>query len=112
MAIWKDDNNQLHDDMDGQALLLPSWPKGMVQLTDEQVSAIRNKASVTSLPILAQQELDYVTGPRGQIMRCLVAMIEIPPVWQQYVSSLRNIVNGTDTTSTTLPTRPPYVQGS
>jgi hypothetical protein len=29
MALWVDSNNQVHDDMDGTALSLPSWPKGM-----------------------------------------------------------------------------------
>jgi flagellar biosynthesis/type III secretory pathway ATPase len=29
MALWIDSNNQVHDDMDGAALALPSWPQGM-----------------------------------------------------------------------------------
>lgn len=39
--IWQDSQGNLHDDMDGQALSLFSWPKGMTLLTDEQVAAIR-----------------------------------------------------------------------
>jgi hypothetical protein len=33
MALWIDSNNQVHDDMDGTALSLPSWPKGMSHYT-------------------------------------------------------------------------------
>jgi len=41
MAIWQDSNGGLHDDMDGAALTLPTWPQGMTLLTDAQVAAIR-----------------------------------------------------------------------
>jgi hypothetical protein len=33
MALWIDSNNQVHDDMDGAALAIPSWPKGMLPYT-------------------------------------------------------------------------------
>jgi hypothetical protein len=33
MALWIDSNNQVHDDMDGAALALPSWPQGMSSYT-------------------------------------------------------------------------------
>jgi hypothetical protein len=42
MALWKDLNNQIHDDMDGQALYIPSWPQGMVQITRAEADAILN----------------------------------------------------------------------
>ena len=42
MTIWIDTNNTLHDDMDGEALSLPSWPQGMTQATPEQIAAIIN----------------------------------------------------------------------
>lgn len=40
MALWKDSNNQIHDDMDGEALALPSWPQGMTQLTPAEANAL------------------------------------------------------------------------
>ena len=49
MTIWIDTNNTLHDDMDGEALSLPSWPQGMTQATPEQIAATQNPA-----PTLAQ----------------------------------------------------------
>lgn len=33
MSLWIDGNNIIHDDMDGAALDLPSWPKGMTAYT-------------------------------------------------------------------------------
>lgn len=33
MSLWIDTNNVVHDDMNGAALSLPNWPKGMVQYT-------------------------------------------------------------------------------
>ena len=41
MTTWQNPADQsLHDDMNGAALLLPSWPSGMTQLTDAQVATI------------------------------------------------------------------------
>lgn len=42
MTIWIDSNNQLHDDMNGQALTLPTWPSGMTIATQAQIDAILN----------------------------------------------------------------------
>ena len=33
MPLWIDSNSQVHDDMDGAALALPTWPKGMTEYT-------------------------------------------------------------------------------
>ena len=56
MTIWKNPtDNSLHDDMNGEALTLESWPKGMTQLTDAEVSAIQAAAQVlTPAQLLAQ----------------------------------------------------------
>jgi len=57
MSIWKDSNGSLHDDMDGAALALPSWPQGMTQLTDEQALALQNPTpSATQLAIQARAQ--------------------------------------------------------
>jgi len=45
MALWIDENGNLHDDMDGEALSLPTWPKGMTKLTDAQVADLQLKAA-------------------------------------------------------------------
>jgi hypothetical protein len=38
MAIWQSQDGALHDDGEGAALSLSSWPQGMTQLTDANVS--------------------------------------------------------------------------
>lgn len=40
MSVWQDANSGLHDDMNGEALSLPSWPQGMTQLTQAEADAI------------------------------------------------------------------------
>ena len=55
MTLWIDSNNQLHDDMDGTALSLPSWPQGMTQATPAQITAITNPPP-TQAQLIAQYE--------------------------------------------------------
>lgn len=38
---YKDSLGNLHDDMDGAALLLPSWPADCVSISDEEAEALR-----------------------------------------------------------------------
>lgn len=49
MAIWKDANGVIYDDDGGRALLLPTWPGGLVQLSAAQVAALQT-------PTLAQAQ--------------------------------------------------------
>ena len=69
---------------------------------------------ITAAPLKTQAQvaLDRITGARGTIIRCTVAGVAVPPEWKVYIQALRNIVNGTDTTSTTLPTEPLYPAGT
>jgi hypothetical protein len=38
MSLWIDSNNQVHDDMDGMALAIPSWPQGMSPYTPPPIT--------------------------------------------------------------------------
>ena len=65
MAIWQATDGSLHDDMNGEALSLPIWPKGMTPLTDDQVSSIlaantaaQAVAAANEPPSLQQQIAD------------------------------------------------------
>ena len=40
MALWKDKTGSLHDDMDGTALALASWPNGLVMLSEAEVAEV------------------------------------------------------------------------
>lgn len=114
MAIWQDSTGALHDDMNGAALSLPSWQKGMTELTAAQVQAIQNPP-----PTAAQLHAALVASAKVALdatdlvaIRCLKAGMVFPMAWQTYVAELRAIVSGTDTTSTALPTQPAYPAGT
>lgn len=47
MALYKDSNNVIHDDMGGAALSLPAWPAGCVQITEEEAVALTPSPSAT-----------------------------------------------------------------
>lgn len=55
MAIWQDSSGGLHDDMDGEAFALPSWPQGMTQLTDAQAATIQAQQEAAKQAVLAAQ---------------------------------------------------------
>lgn len=62
----------------------------------------------TPLNLQAQYALDSITGPRGAVIRCVIAGISVPANWTSYIFSLRAIANGTDKESTQLPSPPAY----
>jgi hypothetical protein len=114
MAIWIDLNNNLHDDMNGEALSLPNWPEHMQLATQAQIDAITNPA-----PTAQQLHANLVASAKTALdasdvvaIRCFKAGVQFPGAWVAYVVALRNIINGTDTTSTALPTVPAYPAGS
>lgn len=47
MALYKDSNNVIHDDMGAAALSLPAWPAGCVQITEEEAVALTPSPSAT-----------------------------------------------------------------
>lgn len=46
------------------------------------------------------------------IIRCYSAAVVVPNEWQAYRSALRSIINGSDETSTSLPSIPSYPPGT
>jgi hypothetical protein len=57
MTLWYNSaDNTLHDDANGEALLLPSWPKGMTQATQPQIDAIRNPPLTAAAALVAYQQ--------------------------------------------------------
>ncbi len=68
-------------------------------------------AAQTRAPLItsAQAALDRSDTT---IVRCASASVAVPTAWQTYRSALRAIVNGSDTTSTQLPTTPAYPSGT
>ena len=60
----------------------------------------------------AQIALDKVTGPRGTVMRCLIAGVALPEAWLQYISILRSIIKSSTGTPGTLPSIPDFPAGT
>lgn len=54
MALWKDSSNQIHDDMDGEAMALPSWPQGMTQISHSEADAITSAHAAAAQAALAK----------------------------------------------------------
>lgn len=50
MSLYITQNNQLHDDAGGEALLLPTWPKDAVLATDDQINAILSPVQPKYVP--------------------------------------------------------------
>lgn len=112
MPYFKDTNGGLHhlDDVAFINLL----PVGCVEITDAEADSIQHPA-----PTAAQIHADLVASAKSALdntdmvcLRCYKAGVAFPSAWQDYTTALRAIVNGSDTTSTTLPTRPSYPAGT
>jgi hypothetical protein len=63
MAIWKNESDgSLHDDCNGEALSLPTWPTGLVELTAEEAYAAQHPAPT------AQQLAEKIRAERNAIL--------------------------------------------
>ncbi|MDE2100417.1 MAG: hypothetical protein KGL39_24405 [Patescibacteria group bacterium] len=69
-------------------------------------------APLTALQQEAQAQLAAIEAPGGLISRCLVRGVAVPATYTAYALALVAIINGTDKTSTALPTVPAYVKGT
>jgi hypothetical protein len=91
----------------GVVLNVPSTlqPYVVPEKTPEQLASIANgQLKVTAQITL--EETDLVA------FRCFKAGVAYPQEWQAYTLALRAIVNGTDTASTSLPSKPAYPAGT
>jgi len=73
----------------------------------------------TSAEIAAEVLAELKTSARSALavtdsvaVRCWKANVPYPADWQTYTAALRAVANGSDTTSTTLPTTPAYPAGT
>lgn len=67
---------------------------------------------VVTQPSLKDQARMALDASDVTMLRCVEAGITAPVAWNVYRKALRSIVNGADTTSTALPTRPAYPAGT
>lgn len=66
MSLWKDASGNLHDDMGGRALSLPSWPSGLTLLTTAQADAMQSTQRPTA-QLSAQQWAAYQAQARATL---------------------------------------------
>ena len=94
MTIWKDENNGLHDDMDGTALTLPSWPQGLTSITDEEAASISAVNNAPTPEQVAKQTRDQ----RNSLLSSADIQINIledagkdVSAWRTYRQALRDV---------------------
>ena len=68
MALWKDSNNAVHDDMNGEALSLSIWPQGMVQITQAEADALLAPAPLTAADKRAAIDAQITSLEQQQLM--------------------------------------------
>lgn len=64
-----------------------------------------------ALPLKSQAQT-ALDASEITMIRCVENSVTVPAAWATYRKALRAILNGTDTTSTSLPTRPAYPAGT
>lgn len=113
MPYFKDTSGGLHF-LDDASFAPEYLPAGCVQITDAAAALIQNPT-----PTAAQLHAALVASAKAALditdmvcLRCYKAGVAYPSAWQTYTTALRAIVNGSDTTSTTLPTQPAYPAGT
>ena len=80
-------------DDDQEALISKAVTANWLEITGSWPPAPTQEALWAEQRLAAQAALDYVTGPRGTVMRCLIAGVPLPAAWQAYITSLRAIVS-------------------
>ncbi|MGB7650859.1 MAG: hypothetical protein WBL62_06675 [Gallionella sp.] len=113
MHYYQDLKGGLHFLEDARHLYL--LPDGALEISAADFAKVTAQHLIDSEPTLrdqAQAQLSKLTAPGGTVMRCYMAGIAFPADWQAYRTELLAIANGTDTTSTALPTQPSYPAGT
>ena len=94
-----------------------------VALTPDEIAALEAKdaewAAGQAAAALAAEKAAFVQSAQTAldksdvtVLRCVSTGVVVPTEWQTYRIALRNIINGTDTSSTYLPTVPQYPSGT
>ncbi len=70
MSLWIDTNNVIHDDMEGEALSLPNWPKGMTAYTPPAPTAAQQlEAAKTASNATIYAQIIALESTQGRIIR-------------------------------------------
>ena len=86
----------------------PGWSYSGGIFTAPAVAAPTSAQLYAILVASAAIALDY---SNAVAIQCFKSSVAYPSAWQTYDTSLQNIINGTDTTSTVLPSLPTLPTG-
>ena len=82
-----------------------------VQLSSAFPGYAAAAATVARQPMVAQAQ-KALSASDITVVRCYSAGVAVPLAWQEYRIALRDIANGSDTTSTSLPATPAFPTGT
>lgn len=89
MSLWKDQSNIIHDDMDGLAMSLQTWPQGMTKITQVEADEILNPPKTTAqiqieLESNVQSYLDSKAQSKGydSSSSCISYLNSTNPLWK------------------------------
>lgn len=114
MTLWHNPaDGTLHDDMDGAALSLPSWPQGMTKASAEQIAECNLLTDDQKWMSYQAQAMEMLSKSDTIIARCYENAVAVPADWIVYRKTLRAIVSSISGDSTVaLPTKPNYPKGT
>lgn len=116
MTIYITPNNQLHDDADGFALTLPSWPKDACIATQAEIDAILNPPEtpeqiIARLESVIESHIDFVIKSMGYVSlerlvvyqnstnakwkaEALGAPVWVTAIWETALSIMNDVQSG------------------
>jgi len=87
---YKSQDNTIHDDMGGAALLLPSWPKDAVQITNEEALAAVAPSAPTPDEVRAVRNARISASDWTQLPDAPLSIAE-KTAWGVYRQALRDV---------------------
>jgi len=116
MTLWFNTaDNSIHDDMNGEALSLPSWPKGMSPITQAEANAILNpplnetqiaeNIRLQAHTLLTTTDSTFLRIQESIVLGLTTNTDPVVVSWINYRKALRVIVSSATATSV-LPVKP------
>jgi len=116
MTLWFNTaDNSIHDDMNGEALSLTSWPKGMSPITQAEANAILNpplndtqiaeNIRLQAKTLLTTTDSTFLRIQESIVLGLTTSTDTVVVAWINYRKDLRTLMT-TATATSVLPTKP------
>jgi hypothetical protein len=111
MPHYKNSNNEVYWYSDEQVAgnVVAS---GLVPITDSEAAKLSTPTPAQLKTVFIADASAALKASDITILRCVENSVAVPSAWNVYRNALRAIINGTDVTSTALPTAPAYPKGT